>query len=636
MTTEQTAPNHGTVCDVPLNRLKKSPKNARRTPHSADAIEALAASIAVKGMLQAPVVEPEFDSEGVPTGNYLVTIGEGRRQAQLLRVKRKEIKKTEPVRCVIDTEHDAHEISLDENVTRSSMHPADQFEAFQRLSTEQGLGADEIGARFGVTATLVRQRLRLAAVSTRLMEAYRSGDLTLDQLMAFTIVEDHERQDAVWDSLPDYERSPHTIRRRLTLDRVAATDRRAVFVGADVYEAAGGIIERDLFADDHGGYFASPVLLDTLALERLEAVAAEVCADGWRWAEATIDRPYTHGLPRFYPHVRDFTTGEQEQYNTLLAEQASLESDEWSESVKARLGELAEQISTLETARLSFDVEAKARGGAFVFLTPDGTARVEFGFIKPDDHTGEERAASEGTDEGDTEQKPSEPRKPDRARLPDKLVAELTAHRTAALRNEVAEQPQMALLALLHALVLRTFSLRHGERSCVEVRPGGAELTGYAPGIEETPAGRAIRERHERWGVRLDAAENIEAFIDSLDHAEAIGLLAHCISLTVSDVRMRDGVWTGTAPSDRLARRVGLDMNRYWAPTAESYFGRISKGRILEAAIEAVSPDAAKRISGAKKPEMAEAAQQLIAGTGWLPEPLRTATDMPPEAIAAE
>lgn len=111
----------GTEVRIPLGKLKKSPKNARKTPHSEAAIEALAASIALKGILQNLVVEPEADGEGAATGFFCVTIGEGRRLAQLLRVKRKEIKKNEPIRCVIDTANDPHEISLDENVTRESM-----------------------------------------------------------------------------------------------------------------------------------------------------------------------------------------------------------------------------------------------------------------------------------------------------------------------------------------------------------------------------------------------------------------------------------------------------------------------------------------------------------------------------------
>jgi ParB family transcriptional regulator, chromosome partitioning protein len=74
-----------------------------------------------KGILQNLVVEPELDGDGLATGFYFVTIGEGRRLAQLLRVKRKEIKKTEPIRCIVDTANDPHEINLDENVTRENM-----------------------------------------------------------------------------------------------------------------------------------------------------------------------------------------------------------------------------------------------------------------------------------------------------------------------------------------------------------------------------------------------------------------------------------------------------------------------------------------------------------------------------------
>src|SRR3546814_8525146 len=71
---------------------------------------------------------------------YLVTAGEGRRLAMLLRAKRKQIKKSEPMRCWLDTANDPSEISLDENVTRTPMHPADQFERFEELSNDKGWG----------------------------------------------------------------------------------------------------------------------------------------------------------------------------------------------------------------------------------------------------------------------------------------------------------------------------------------------------------------------------------------------------------------------------------------------------------------------------------------------------------------
>ncbi len=41
--------------------------------------------------------------------------------------------------------------------------------------------------------------------------------------------------------------------------------------------------------------------------------------------------------------------------------------------------------------------------------------------------------------------------------LPERLVSELTAHRTLALRDAVANNPHVALTALLHKLCLDTF-----------------------------------------------------------------------------------------------------------------------------------------------------------------------------------
>lgn len=155
--TKTVKPKSGSGIFAPLNKLKKSPRNVRKTEHTATEIEGLAASIAANGMLQNLVVEPERDGDCRDTGHYFVTIGEGRRLVLLLQAKRKQIKKDETIRCVLNTEHDPLEVSLAENVIRSSMHPADEFEAFVLLHTEKGMAADDIAARFGVSPAGVRQ-----------------------------------------------------------------------------------------------------------------------------------------------------------------------------------------------------------------------------------------------------------------------------------------------------------------------------------------------------------------------------------------------------------------------------------------------------------------------------------------------
>jgi ParB family chromosome partitioning protein len=415
-------------------------------------------------MLQNLVVEPETNAEGEPTGSYFVTIGEGRRLAQLLRVKRKQIKKTEPIRCVLDTENDAAEISLDENVTREAMHPADQFERFRELADNRGWGAEEIAARFGVSAHVVKQRLRLGAVSPKLMQVYRDGGLSLDQLMAFAITEDHDRQEQVFDNL-SWNREPATIRRDLTKANVEATERRARFVGADAYAEAGGTIIRDLFTEDRGGYFEDAVLLDRLVIGKLEDIAAEVqAAEGWKWSAAHIDYPHAHGLRRSYPHPVDLSEEDAAAYDAAQEELERL-SAEWQdadvdlpEEVDQRFAELEAEIERIDAKRHAYDADEIARGGVFVILNHDGTARIERGFIRAEDEAPEPEEAESATYEvdgvtvnEDGEIVGDEDERADSALetededagdagkpLSDLLIRDLTAHRTLGLASPLA------------------------------------------------------------------------------------------------------------------------------------------------------------------------------------------------------
>jgi ParB family transcriptional regulator, chromosome partitioning protein len=641
----ETIVESGTEIFIPLNKLKKSPKNARKTPHSEASIEAYAASIAAKGILQNLVVEPELDGDGAATGFYFVTIGEGRRLAQLLRVKRKEIKKTEPIRCIVDTANDPHEISLDENVTRENMHPADQFEAFKKLAEERGLGAEDIAARFGATPQVVRQRLRLGAVSPKLMQVYRDGGLTLEQLMAFAITEDHARQEAVHERL-SYNRDASTIRRLLTETHVAATERRAVFVGMEAYTEAGGAILRDLFTEDRGGYFEDVALLDLLVTAKLgrEADALRE-AEGWKWTEAHLDFPHAHGMRRTYPHPVELSAEDQAALEAARCEVDQLAewnqtADELPDHVDGRLCELEAEIERLEAKRQAYDPDDVARGGAFVILNHDGMVRIERGFIRPGDEKprpeaeqagkasvtvdaegGDGQALQHENGEGESATDEEDDDRP----LSDSLVRDLTAHRTLGLRLNLSEQPEIAIVAATHALSAQIFYLG-ADAHVVGIQPIKTDLAAHADGIEDTAAGKAWADRHANWARQMPRdVTGLWTFVGELDHDSRMALFAHCIALTVNAVKLPWERRSRTqATADKLAEAVSLDMTGYWRPTVRTYLGRITKARILEAVRDGVSAEASDQMANMKKQGMAEAAEQLLVATGWLPALMRT------------
>ena len=636
--------------DIPFNKLILSQANVRRIKAGVS-VEQLAEDIARRGLLQSLNVRPVKDEAGTETGMYEIPAGGRRYRALDLLVKQKRMNKTQPVPCVVRTEGAAEEDSLAENVHREALHPLDQFRAFQTLR-EQGLSEEEIAARFFVTPAVVKQRLKLAAVSPKLLGLYAEDELSLEQLMAFTVTSDHARQEQVWEGVADtWNAEPHHIRRRLTEGAVAASDRRAQFVGIDTYEAAGGVITRDLFEDDEGGWLQDPVLLNRLVAEKLTREAKALRAEGWKWIEAAADFPYGHtrGQRRLVGETAPLSVDEQAAYDALCTEHDKLEqdfaeADELPEEVDRRLGEIETALEAFDNRPAVYDPAAVAHAGVFVSIDGDGRLRVERGYVRPEDATeynatggeaGQDAAETStvitvngGTpgaaDDGAEEEGGIKP-------LPDRLVTELTAYRTLALRDALAGNPEMAFLAVLHALCLGAV-YQFGARSCLEI---SAKCSGFgiqAPSLKESPPARSIEARHEEWLKQLpEEAEDLWDALGGMDDGRRAALFAHCAALSVNAVRdphSRDDA--RLAHADQLARGVRLDLvHAGWAPTVDNYLGRVTKARILEAVCEARDEASAQLIDHLKKPDMAKEAERLLAGSGWLPEPLRLAAGRP-------
>jgi ParB family chromosome partitioning protein len=314
--------------DIPFNKLVLSQSNVRRLKAGVS-IEDLAEDIARRGLLQSLNVRPMLDAERAETGTFEIPAG-GRRYRALERlVKQKRLSKTAPIPCIVrdlSVETSAEEDSLAENVQRVGLHPLDQFRAFKALR-EQGAGEEEIAARFFVPPAVVKQRLRLASVSGKLLGIYAEDGMTLEQLMAFTVSTDHARQEQVWEALQQsYDKEPYLIRRQLTERAVRASDRRARFVGLDAYEAAGGAVLRDLFEEDGGGWLQDVTLLDRLSTEKLAAEAEKIAGEGWKWIEVAVDFRYGHAhhLRRLDGVEVELTPDEQAAFEALTAEQAKL------------------------------------------------------------------------------------------------------------------------------------------------------------------------------------------------------------------------------------------------------------------------------------------------------------------------
>jgi ParB family chromosome partitioning protein len=210
--------------------------------------------------------------------------------------------------------------------------------------------------------------------------------------------------------------------------------------------------------------------------------------------------------------------------------------------------------------------------------------------------------------------------------LSDRLMVELTAHRTLALRDAVAQQFDAAFLSVLHVLALSAFYFAPSAR-CLEISVKSTSFSAQAPGLKDSASAKAIEARQESWRKHLPAeVDDLWGALVEFDRGSREALFAHCASLGVNAVHEP---WNRSKSrqthADHLARAVDLDMNAAgWRATAENYLGRVSKTRILEAVREGRGEKSAQLIGHLKKADMANEAERLLEGSGWLPEPLRT------------
>lgn len=607
---------------IPLSRLRPSSRNVRKS--GGTSIPELASSIARVGLLQNLTVVAAPDGE-----HYEVVAGRRRLAALKLLVQRRKLAKDHEVHCLLVLDDAARTVSLTENVQREAMSPIEELFAWKDLVAE-GRPVEDIAADFGVTPLVVRRRLKLANVSPRLLADFGTQAVTLEQLMALAITDDHAAQEAAFYESPQWQRSPEALRDHLTSEEVdASRDAVARFVGVAAYELAGGGVRRDLFADERNGVFLTDgELLDALARDGLAPTVEQVRAEGWAWVDAA-PRATSSDLYQFQrarSTRREPSNAEAKRIGRLEDQQAKLQnrlddenedmSDEQAQALQDEMDELGNELDAIECKLVEYPTAVVALAGAVVSLDHLGGVVVHRGLLREEQSRAwrEQVRQEEGGSGGSPGAVSDEPAKPG---ISEKLAKRLSAHRTAALQAEVARHPQVALVALAHRLALRVIVDSYGSGgSPVDICATPQDGLGlHAPDLGEAPAAVGMRKVRQAWADRLP--EDPDALFDELlafPPQELLSLLAVCVASTVSVLASHEE----EVPAAALARAVNLDMHDWWTPTAAGYFEHVSKAKALEA-VQALAPDQANRLGKLKKAEISSEAERLAAGTGWLP-----------------
>ncbi|EJT04966.1 ParB/RepB/Spo0J family partition protein [Rhizobium sp. CCGE 510] len=617
---------------IALNRLVPSAGNVRRVNATAGLSE-LADSIEAHGLIHKLTVRKG------KKGKYEVIAGSRRLGALRLLAKEGRLADDAPIPCTLRNGEDVTELSLAENVQREAMHPVDEILAYRDLA-ENGKAPESIAARFGQSVITVRQRLKLASLSPKVLDELRGDTMSLEQARAVAISDSHEEQERVWFETVSYNRDPRSLRAMLTREHVRSTDRLARLVGLDVYEVAGGGIVRDLFNEDSGTFLTDQPLLTRLAMEVLEQAAEPLKIDGWGWVETSLDASVAYGgvFGRIYPQARDLTEDEQaelaalgESFDEVQAQlEGHAEGDPAIEADEMRLAEIERRMAAIQSGTKTYDPREQALAGCMVYVDQFGAVQVGRGYVKAEEREALEqlrRGDAGEDDEGAGGVAVSTTPEPE-AGYSAALVEELTAIRTAAMRVELANRPAVALVALLYPLVGRIFHSGYTSYdAAVEVSGQRREL---ASSIKEPGEARPLaawQAMKEAWGDTLPgAAADLWTWLLDQPTDKLLELLAFVTAANLNGVKGKhDQSRSRLENAEQVAVAVGLDMRCHWTADA-TFLNRLSKAGIAEVLEEAgCAAQVVRAIERAPKLEAVAEAEKQLAGKGWLPLPLRTA-----------
>ncbi|WP_422057857.1 ParB/RepB/Spo0J family partition protein [Sphingomonas sp.] len=619
----------------------KSPSNVRKSSDPvADA--QLAANIAANGLIQNLVALPVARKKG----HYRILAG-GRRLDGVHANMTAGIFPADyeiPVLVLKDAK-DSIEISFSENFFNLEMNPADACRAFQDIIDIENKTPADVAKRFGLTERFVRGRLRLASLAEPVFEALRDGSITLDVAIAYASTSDTARQASVFERLGAgyHATNVHEIRRMLVDGGYKGSDPKALLVGREAYEAAGGRIDGDLFTDAASEIWLDGELVDRLAEERLQTAAAAL-REREGFAEVRVvpalHVPYmaTCGLGRIHGEpvpLSEDSAARKSEIETELSEieAAAEEADEYSDVQTERIEALESELEAIGDTGEVISDEQRAAAIAYVVIGADGQPRIhEQLYVEPAPEADADAEVGE-TGEGDSEAD-DDTDDTVQVKFSQRLSDELAMMKTELLAVHVANDPHFALDLGTFIMVDSATRLTsyHGMPSELRANAPSPRVHGFESGTPAAEAWAKLDEGLNRsWISHKEVEDRYDAFCE-LDQGARAAWLGWAVARTLHAVP--DGM-TGSSFVVHLGRKLGIDVAAWWRPTARNFFDRITKPGILKLFEEIGGVELKSRYASSRKFDLAASAEKLFAGQiiaeadikaralAWLPAAMR-------------
>lgn len=601
---------------IPFNKLRLSPANARKTFTQAG-IDALAVSIDAYGLLQPVIVSPATDKKSF----FDVHAGGRRWRAIAQLIKGGKLPKNAMVDarvCNDEAAALAEEISLAENIIREAMSPADECRGY-RAAMDKGESEEELARRMGVTVRHVQGRLRLADLAEPIFDALAEGKITLDVAKAYGSTSDRDTQLAAWNVFKDSWQGdqPHTIRRYVNDSAIEANSAVAKLVGEEEYLAAGGRIERDLFAGEGEGQWLDRPIAEDIARRKLEQAADAMAVGTLGWVRVLLAQHVPHsateGLHDYY--IRRGELSEEDQARMIAIEERL-------QSIEEELEDATDPdvISRLEAENEALDAEhteidkrsyvipedERPHVGTFVVLASDGTPKASHRYFSTKALKREkqsQKVTGGGADRAALEDA-----------LPRSLEEQLAKERRDVLALHIAHDPALALDLTIFRLARKFTGHAAYNDTGVMVTIGELFDPAGVPAAHSTAAQDGLDA--VRSGLPCDwagADDSFSAFMAfrELDETDKAAWLAFAVSQSLQ-ASLASGDRANRFQSE-LGALLEIDTAEHWRPSADVFFDKIRKPQILSI-LGKLDPELPGRYASEKKAALSSAAAKLCAG----------------------
>jgi ParB family transcriptional regulator, chromosome partitioning protein len=195
------------------------------------------------------------------------------------------------------------------------------------------------------------------------------------------------------------------------------------------------------------------------------------------------------------------------------------------------------------------------------------------------------------------------------------------------LQAELCRQPALALAVLTHVFVQRVFGAEYPRHtSALQVTPQTSTfaLEAAADDLKAGPAWSAVQATQEASRAQLPQKQGgWLSWLIAMPQTDLVELLTLCTALTVNALPCAN---VG-ADANAIASAAGLNMAEWWQPTAQAFLNHVPKAQIIQALKEAGPDPAGDELAAMKKDALVTLAASRLAGTRWLPEPLRAAQE---------